>query len=287
MLCFDESIIFPLYIPAKFVILMIDQSEKERGRLMRMKQTYTFNINGFDIRAVYDDQTVDEIILPLLRKWTALYQTKGRRVIVFLSAPPGTGKTTLSRFIEHLSRCTDGIEPVQALGLDGFHYHQSYILTHDAVVDGKTVPMKSVKGCPETFDREQLAEKLRLMQTQDVMWPVYDRTLHDAVDDVISVTANIVLIEGNWLLFNEGPWADLIGLCDDSIYIGASPEQLAERLIERKMKGGLNRADAEAFYNRSDKRNIERLTEHHHKAETTLVMVEDGVLRHEQGGNVL
>ena len=46
MLCFDESIIFPLYIPAKFVILMIDQSEKERGRPMPMKQTYTFNING-------------------------------------------------------------------------------------------------------------------------------------------------------------------------------------------------------------------------------------------------
>ena len=249
-----------------------------------MKQTYTFNVNGFDVEAVYDDRTVQEIILPLLHKWTALYKEKDSRVIVFLSAPPGTGKTTLSQFIEHLSHRTEGVEPVQAVGLDGFHYHQAYILTHDAVVDGVTVPMKTVKGCPETFDRDGLAAKLRLMQAQDVMWPVYDRTLHDAVDDVISVTGNVVLIEGNWLLFSEGAWAEMIGLCDDSIYVSAAPEQLAERLIQRKMKGGLSRADAEAFYNRSDKRNIERLTEHHHQAQTMLVMIEDGVLRHDQGG---
>lgn len=250
-----------------------------------MKQRYTFNINGFDIDAVYDDATVRDVILPLLGKWTDMYRKKGSRVIVFLSAPPGTGKTTLSRFIEHLSRMQGDIEPVQSLGLDGFHYHQSYILTHDAVVDGQTVPMKSVKGCPETFDRERLTEKLRLMRTQDVMWPVYDRTLHDAVDDVISVTANVVLIEGNWLLFTEGPWRDLITLCDDSIYVSAAQEQLAGRLIDRKMKGGLSRSDAEAFYARSDRRNIERLTEHHHRAETMLIMIEDGVLRHEEGGN--
>ena len=60
----------------------------------------------------------------------------GRRILVFLSAPPGTGKTTLVQFLEYLSEQEVDAEPIQAIGLDGFHYHQQYILTHEACVEG-------------------------------------------------------------------------------------------------------------------------------------------------------
>ena len=109
-----------------------------------MKRTYTFNINGFEVNAAYDDSAVQDIFLPLLREWTAMQRKKGARLIVFLSAPPGTGKTTLAQFLEHLSGTEEGLTAVQAVGLDGYHYHQAYILSHSAVVDGQTVPMKAV-----------------------------------------------------------------------------------------------------------------------------------------------
>ena len=61
----------------------------------------------------------------------------GRRILVFLSAPPGTGKTTLVQFLEYLSEQEADAEPIQAIGLDGFHYHRQYILTHEACVGGE------------------------------------------------------------------------------------------------------------------------------------------------------
>lgn len=202
---------------------------------------------------------MEQIFLPLLRKWDHLYQLLGRRVIIFLSAPPGVGKTTAARFLEYLSKEEAEMENLQAIGLDGFHYHQDYILTHDAVVNGEKVPMKNVKGCPETFDIEKLIVKIRELKKGSVKWPVYDRNIHDVVEDAVAVTARIVLIEGNWLLSNEGCWRPLIELCDDSIFITTSEKFLEERLINRKMKGGPSLEAAREFYEYSDRKNFYRM----------------------------
>ena len=237
---------------------------------------YSFDVNGFEIKASYSEKAVRDIFIPLLKSLTALCKTEGKRVTVFLSAPPGTGKSTLALFLQHLSKTTEGIEEVQAIGLDGFHYHSDYIKTHDAVIDGVSVPMKKVKGCPETFDIDKLKEKLRQLKKGDTLWPLYDRGLHDVIEDAVTVNKNIVLLEGNWLLYNEGPWKDLISFCDESIFISAKAALLHRRLVERKIKGGLSPADAEEFYQNSDLKNIERLMAHHHGAHIELRLRPDG-----------
>ena len=241
-----------------------------------MKQEYVLNINGFEMSVVYDDETVKGIFIPMLKEWTRLKQEKNKRIIVFLSAPPGVGKTTMAQFMEHLSRIEEGVDEIQAIGLDGFHYHQDYILTHTVLLNGKTVPMKEVKGCPETFDINKLIQKLNLLKDAEVKWPIYDRNLHDVVEDAVTVTKDIVLIEGNWLLSTEGPWNDLIKLCDDSVFVNAGDNILKERLIQRKVRGGLTREAAENFYHRSDKVNVNRLLNNHHTARVNLEMQEDG-----------
>ena len=240
-----------------------------------MKREYTLNINGFEMNVSYHDQTIKEIFLPLLREWTKLQEEKQKRILIFLAAPPGTGKSTLSQFLEYLSRTESGVMEIQAIGLDGFHFHQEYLETHQILVDGEMVPMKNVKGCLETFDIEKLLVKLEQLKESDTMWPIYDRNLHDVVEDAVQVTKEIVLIEGNWLLSNEGAWTDLRKWCDDSIFIFADEKDLAERLIMRKMKGGLSRKDAEIFYHNSDKKNVERVLANHHDARTMLRMKDD------------
>lgn len=102
-----------------------------------MKREYQYKVNGLETTVVYDDRTVEEIFLPLLQKWTELQQKLKRRVIVFLSAPPGVGKTTTAQFLEYLSGREIDTEEIQAVGLDGFHYHQDYILTHEVCINGK------------------------------------------------------------------------------------------------------------------------------------------------------
>lgn len=241
-----------------------------------VKREYVFCVNGFETTAVYEDRTVAELFLPLIRRWTEMRRERGGRILVFLSAPPGVGKTTVAQFLEYLSQREDGVEPLQAVGLDGFHYHAEYIASHTVPADGGEVPMKQVKGAPETYDIEKLVRTLALLRERDVMWPIYDRNLHDVVEDAIHVTADIVLVEGNWLLSTEGAWASLAEMCDDSIFIEADADSLRERLITRKMRGGLSREEAERFYERSDRKNIVRLMMHHHQARECWVMEADG-----------
>ena len=103
-------------------------------------------INGYPVSAHYDDQNVKEIFISLLRRLQQLHESRARRIIAFIAAPPATGKSTLVDFLSHLAAQLPGMPAVQALGMDGFHYHQDYILSHTVVRNGKEIEMRRVKG---------------------------------------------------------------------------------------------------------------------------------------------
>ena len=234
----------------------------------------SLNVNGFEIAARFDDTAVSGILLPLLRTLTLRQRELGRRLVVFLAAPPGTGKSTLAALLERLSAVDPELTPLQALGLDGFHYHQDYILGHTVLRDGAEIPMRLIKGAPESFDAEKLRRTLERIQSDDLRWPLYDRRLHDVVEDAIPVRAPIALIEGNWLLLDAPGWSALPR--DASIFIHADAALLRRRLIERKMRGGFSREEAEAHYLRSDGPNVLRCLSNRLPADWTLAMTGDG-----------
>ena len=226
---------------------------------MKEWKEYLFKVNGFEMTAIYNEDTIQKVFLPLLKQLQQLQKEKKERIIVFMAAPPAVGKTTLCEFLEYLSKQDQELTNIQALGLDGFHYHSDYINSHDAIVLGEKVPMKQVKGCPETYDTEKLRQKLEKIKTEDILWPIYDRNLHDVVEDQIKVEKNIILIEGNWLLLKEEPWKTMQQYADYKILILAEEEMLKERLISRKKKGGLSREEAVAWYQNSDSKNVTRV----------------------------
>lgn len=141
--------------------------------------------------------------------------------------------------------------------------------------DGIRIPLRDVKGCPETFDIKKLTEALRIIRDQDITWPVYDRNLHDVFEDQIQISKDILLLEGNWLLLQEEGWKELKQFCDYSIFIQAEEDMLKQRLIERKIQGGLSRSEAIAFYERSDGRNVSRVLQHSMQADLTLRLSQD------------
>ena len=174
-----------------------------------------------------------------------------------LAAPPATGKSTLVSFLEHLARSVIPEKQLQAVGMDGFHLRQKYLLTHTVEIDGKRVPMASIKGAPITFDLDALTRKIREVSEGNICrWPHYDRQLHDPVDDAITIDADIVLLEGNYLLLDTDGWRDLSRFADYTIVLTADEDVLRERLIGRKMKTGMTREDAERFVKFSDMRNV-------------------------------
>ena len=214
-------------------------------------------INGIEVAARYSDRAVDGIFVPLLEKLTGMQRAAGRRILVLLAAPPGAGKSTLASFLERLSRERAGLCPVQAVGMDGFHRRQEYLLSHTTERDGKTIRMVEVKGAPVTFDLEKLLSAVRRVAAGETCgWPVYDRLLHNPVEDALTVDGEIVLLEGNYLLLDEEGWRDLAAYADYTVSVSAGEELLRDRLIDRKIHTGVAEDAAVRFVDYSDMPNV-------------------------------
>ena len=160
--------------------------------------------------------------------------------------------------------------------MDGFHHTNAYLAAHRVLRDGVEIPLKSIKGAPETFDVAHLAAKLTAAKEGAAPFPVYDRRIHDVVPDAIIADAPLLLVEGNWLLLDEEAWRDLRALADYRIRIDAPSALLKDRLIARKMQGGLSVEDATAFYETSDRRNVERFAAYAGAADEVWRMETDG-----------
>lgn len=239
-------------------------------------------VNGFEFVARYGEKDVERVLLPLLWRWTKLQAERGGRLVVMLAAPPGAGKSTLAAFMEWLSRRTPGMTPVQAVGMDGFHYPNAYLDAHSFVdEDGREVCMRSRKGAPETFDVSGLRaalEDARRCDGESRPWPSYSRVLHDVVASSLAIREKILLVEGNYLLLDEGRWAGLAGLSDFTVFLSAPQELLRERLVARKVAGGATPEEARTWYEASDGRNVVRVLAHHSPADVELTLGAGGEL---------
>lgn len=241
---------------------------------------YTVQINGIKVSARYSERAVNEIFVPLLEKLTAMQRAAGRRILVMLAAPPGAGKSTLVSFLEKLSRERSGLCPVQAVGMDGFHRRQEYLLTHSTVRDGREIRMVEIKGAPVTFDLEKLASSVRKVKNGEACgWPVYDRLLHNPVEDAVTVDGDIVLLEGNYLLLDEAGWRDLSAYADYTVSVSAGEALLRERLISRKRLTGVAEDAAVRFVDFSDMPNVRLCLEKSRPADLRLQVGEDGDYR--------
>ena len=235
-------------------------------------------INGMDVSARYTDESVREIFLPLLRRLTEMQRQKNRRILVMLAAPPAAGKSTLVSFLRYLSCTEEGLEPIQSIGMDGFHHYQDYLNRHTVILDGAEIPMARVKGSPISFDLELMTERIRRIASgESCFWPEYNRKLHNPQDNAIAITGKIVLLEGNYLLLERPGWSELRQYADYTVLISADKNDVRERLIQRKAAStGWSREETERFVDFSDIRNVLEVTEHSAPADLNLRMLSDG-----------
>lgn len=230
-------------------------------------------INDQEVLASYAREDVEGLFLPFLRELTSLRdeaRAGGRRVVAFLAAPPGAGKSTLASFLQGLSCGREGLAPLQALGMDGFHRPNVWLDAHHLGDDPAAPSLRSVKGAPQTFDVEALEATLRRLRAGErLRWPSYSRATHDVCAEGPWVESEVVLVEGNYLLLDEPGWRGLRELCDVSVMLREDSEVLHRRLVARKVAGGSTPKEAEAHYQRSDRRNVELVLGHSLPADHT------------------
>lgn len=239
-------------------------------------QGYDFQVNGLNIRAEFPDQDVRNVYLPLLQRLTKLQREKGHRIAVFLAAPPAAGKSTLCCFLEKLSRETPGLTPVQCVGIDGFHYYQDFLDSHTVYRNGEIIPLAKIKGAPESYDVKKLASLLENICEENQFWPVYDRRIHNPVEEAIEIREDIILLEGNWLLLNEAPWNALP--CDYSVFLALGDESQLERIVQRKMLGGFSEDHARKIVRENDWPNIQRCMAASRRGDLNLKRNQNGIL---------
>ena len=238
---------------------------------------YGVRINGIDVQARFSERAVEEFFLPLLRRLTRMRKEKGKRLLAMLAAPPGAGKSTLLSFLEALSRGDPELLPVRAIGMDGFHRRQEVLQSRFVRRGGRTVSMVEIKGAPETFDLPKLADRIRTVASGAVCgWPAYDRLLHNPVEDAVTVDGEIVLLEGNYLLLDEDGWRGLRAYADYTVSVRAEEEMLRARLIDRRIRTGVEREPAERFVDFSDMPNVRLCLEKTLPADLRLGVGPDG-----------
>lgn len=238
--------------------------------------TDELDISGFRYPVRYSQSAIDNVFVPFLKTLSQMRYDIDRKIICYLAAPPCTGKTALSLFLEKLSRERKDVDPIRAVSMDGFHFSNSYLDSHLAMRDGSTIPMRMIKGAPETFDTDLMQQKLREARGEGTEWPIYDRNIHDVIPNAVQIEDDILLLEGNYLLLRNPKWTNIRALADYSVFIKAEPTLLKERLIERKMHGGKSREYAEKFYEQSDVKNVTLVTNNSAPADETWFLTSDG-----------
>ena len=195
-------------------------------------------------------EAVEDIVVQIYNELLSV-DRKNERIIVGISGAPGAGKSTLS---QALSTKLNKLERVAAvIPMDGYHLDDSLL---------EDLGLLKRKGAPETFDFAGFKHLLlRIKNEDEVVYPVFDREREISIAGagILKKNIRIVIVEGNYLLFDEEPWSCLSKLLDYSVFLDVELTVLEQRLIDRWLDHGFSRAEAQQKALENDIQNAKRV----------------------------
>lgn len=149
----------------------------------------------------------------------------GGRLIVAIAGAPGSGKSTLAKEVARrisLQKC-----PCIVVPMDGFHLDNAIL---------EDLNLMARKGAPETFDVGGFTRIIKAIKSGvDVYAPLFDRPRDLSIAGAMHVSADlhVVIVEGNYLMFDADGWRDLAPLWDITARLDVPLPELRARLIQR------------------------------------------------------
>ncbi|EFJ35472.1 hypothetical protein SELMODRAFT_404911 [Selaginella moellendorffii] len=144
----------------------------------------------------------------------------GSKYLVGIAGPPGAGKSTLANEVSgrvnklHQERNPGLVSEIAiAVPMDGFHLYKHQL---DAMEDPEEAHAR--RGAPWTFNPSGLVDCLKALRSQQwAYFPSFDHGVGDPVeqDILVSPKHKVVLVEGNYLLLEDGEWKELKNLFDE------------------------------------------------------------------------
>lgn len=192
------------------------------------------------------ESTYQSLVDRVIHKWS---EKPHARILIALAGPPGSGKTTLANEVsQRLASSRPSAPKTAVVSIDGFH------LTLAAL---RALPNADEalarRGAPWTFDAEAAAALVRELRKsgpgsssgasrpRDVVVPAFDHAVKDPVADGLVVRADVqvCILEGNYLLSDEGPWAAIADLVDDRWLVKVDPAMARARVAARHLAAGI------------------------------------------------
>lgn len=156
-----------------------------------------------------------------------------RRIAIGLAGGPGVGKSTLAgELVTMLNAADPGSAAL--VPMDGFHMRHAKLEALGTVEH---------KGAPHTFEGADFVNFLHHLKVaqEPVSGPGYSRQIEDVVDHAFTVApeVRVLVVEGNYLLLTEGPWAGIRSLLDYAVFLDVPRDTVRGRLLKRHAEAGL------------------------------------------------
>jgi len=169
-----------------------------------------------------------------------------------LVGPPGAGKSTLAAALQAAVPQISQVVP-----MDGFHL---------ANIELARLGRADRKGAPDTFDAAGFANLLRRLRDQApgelVYAPEFRREIEEPVAGAIALRhdTDLLIVEGNYLLLGDDPWAPVAALLDEVWFIDVDDALRRRRLVARHQVFGRSAEAALAWVEQTDEPNARRVT---------------------------
>ena len=226
------------------------------------------NLSGDHVDISLTLSYVQQVLRPAVYELQRAFISNSDRGTVFVGivGGSGSGKTTMSQLLVR-SLIGMGI-PSVTISMDNYHYTNQYLdsTLHSSRTDEQGIPIKlrQVKGRSETIDSKSMLDdlkKIAAMNTLDsskeaeLLLPVYDRALHNPVPNRLAVSnaTRVVIVEGLHLLREEECWNDIRSMFMTLYYLRFDDYEVQkERVMQRRMRGGISREWASPRYDQVD-----------------------------------
>ena len=171
----------------------------------------------------------------VIKKVVEERRDSNKRIVVAVCGVPGSGKTTTAGRMQSEINNILGEGFCMALPMDGYH------ITKEKLRKMRN-PEEAIRrrGAHWTFDAEAFYAKLTEVKTSktDVSFPSFDHSVGDPdpTGTTIPASAQIIIVEGNYLLFKDiDRWERVCSQFDKSIFLRCDQTVATERLIARHM----------------------------------------------------